>query len=222
MSQPSIDPPHSIVDWGITHYADACSQQQVLVKKRIDGKIPDTLIFTEHYPVITIGARIGASKHLIWDQQTLSTRGIEVEKSNRGGDITYHGPGQLVGYPIISLHDRVKDLHRYLRDLEKVVINALANLGLAALRREGKTGIWLKDRKIAAIGVAVKHWTTYHGFAININNCLEPFEGIIPCGIADATVTSVKNELGIEIDLNEVKNSVGIEFWKQFANQNPG
>lgn len=222
ISQPSVDLPHSIADWGLTRYADAYSRQLQLVKKRCDGEIPDTLVYTEHHPVITIGARIGASKHLLWDPQTLSSRGIELEKSNRGGDITYHGPGQLVGYPIISLNERVKDLHRYLRDLEHVVINTLAKLGLDATRREGKTGIWLKHRKIAAIGVAVKHWITYHGFAININNCLDPFEGIIPCGIEDATVTSVKNELGNEIDLNEVKNSVGVEFWKQFCNQNSG
>lgn len=218
ISQPAVDLPHSNLDWGLTQYADAYSRQLQLVKKRCDGEIPDTLIHTEHHPVITIGARIGASKHLLWDEQTLRARGIEVVKSNRGGDITYHGPGQLVSYPIISLNDREKDLHLYLRDLEQVVINALGKLGLAAMRREGKTGIWLKQRKIAAIGVAVKHWVTYHGFAININNCLDPFEGIIPCGIEDATVTSMKNELGIEIDLNDVKNSVGIEFWKQFGN----
>jgi lipoyl(octanoyl) transferase len=218
ISQPAVDLPHSNLDWGLTQYTDAYSRQLQLVKKRCDGEIPDTLIHTEHHPVITIGARIGASKHLLWDEQTLRARGIEVVKSNRGGDITYHGPGQLVSYPIISLNDREKDLHLYLRDLEQVVINALGKLGLAAMRREGKTGIWLKQRKIAAIGVAVKHWVTYHGFAININNCLDPFEGIIPCGIEDATVTSMKNELGIEIDLNDVKNSVGIEFWKQFGN----
>ena len=189
-----------------------------LVKKRFDGDIPDLLIYTEHYPVITIGARIGASKHLLWDQQELHIRGIELERSNRGGDITYHGPGQLVVYPIINLNDRVKDLHLYLRDLEQVVINALRKLGLVTARRKGKTGIWVEQRKIAAIGVAVKQWVTYHGLAININNCLDPFDGIVPCGIKDSTVTSIKKELEIEIDSNEVKDSVEIEFWKQFGN----
>ena len=217
LSHPSAEPTHSNEDWGLTRYADAYSRQLALVKKRLEGEALDTLVFTEHHPVITIGARFGASEHLLWDQQTLNARGIEVERSNRGGDITYHGPGQIVGYPIISLINRVKDLHLYLRELEQVVINALGNLGLAAMRREGKTGIWLENRKIAAIGVAVKRWTTYHGFAININNCLEPFAGIIPCGIDDATVTSVKTELGIEVDLNEVKHSVGVEFWKCFG-----
>ncbi len=217
ITQPSVDLTHPKVDWGLTRYADAYARQLQLVKKRFDGDIPDLLIYTEHYPVITIGARIGASKHLLWDQQELHIRGIEVEKSNRGGDITYHGPGQLVVYPIINLNDRVKDLHLYLRDLEQVVINALRKLGLVTARRKGKTGIWIEHRKIAAIGVAVKHWVTYHGLAININNCLAPFDGIVPCGIKDSTVTSIKNELEIEIDSNEVKDSVEIEFWKQFG-----
>lgn len=218
ITQPSADLTHPKVDWGLTRYADAYTRQLQLVKKRFDGDIPDLLIYTEHYPVITIGARIGASKHLLWDQQELHIRGIELERSNRGGDITYHGPGQLVVYPIINLNDRVKDLHLYLRDLEQVVINALRKLGLVTARRKGKTGIWVEQRKIAAIGVAVKHWVTYHGLAININNCLDPFDGIVPCGIKDSTVTSIKKELEIEIDSNEVKDSVEIEFWKQFGN----
>ena len=108
ITQPSVDLTHPKVDWGLTRYADAYARQLQLVKKRFDGDIPDLLIYTEHYPVITIGARIGASKHLLWDQQELHIRGIEVEKSNRGGDITYHGPGQLVVYPIINLNDRLK------------------------------------------------------------------------------------------------------------------
>jgi len=218
ITQPSADLTHPKVDWGLTRYADAYTRQLQLVKKRFDGDIPDLLIYTEHYPVITIGARIGASKHLLWDQQELHIRGIELERSNRGGDITYHGPGQLVVYPIINLNDRVKDLHLYLRDLEQVVINALRKLGLVTARRKGKTGIWVEQRKIAAIGVAVKQWVTYHGLAININNCLDPFDGIVPCGIKDSTVTSIKKELEIEIDSNEVKDSVEIEFWKQFGN----
>ena len=218
ITQPSVDLTHPKVDWGLTRYADAYARQLELVKKRFDGDIPDLLIYTEHYPVITIGARIGASKHLLWDQQELHIRGIELERSNRGGDITYHGPGQLVVYPIINLNDRVKDLHLYLRDLEQVVINALRKLGLVTARRKGKTGIWVEQRKIAAIGVAVKQWVTYHGLAININNCLDPFDGIVPCGIKDSTVTSIKKELEIEIDSNEVKDSVEIEFWKQFGN----
>ena len=218
ITQPSADLTHPKVDWGLTRYADAYTRQLQLVKKRFDGDIPDLLIYTEHYPVITIGARIGASKHLLWDQQELHIRGIELERSNRGGDITYHGPGQLVVYPIINLNDRVKDLHLYLRDLEQVVINALRKLGLVTARRKGKTGIWVEQRKIAAIGVAVKQWLTYHGLAININYCLDPFDGIVPCGIKDSTVTSIKKELEIEIDSNEVKDSVEIEFWKQFGN----
>ncbi len=215
-SHSSVALTHAYEDWGVTHYADAYSRQLEWVENRINGKSQDTLVFTEHYPVFTIGARIGAASHLIWDKNTLTQKGIGVEKSNRGGDITYHGPGQIVGYPIISLNERVKDLHRYLRDLEQVVINALGCMGLEAMRNKGKTGIWLNNRKIAAIGVAVKSWVTYHGFAINVNNSLDPFDGIVPCGITDATVTSVKTEKGIEVDLDELKSIVTVEFWKIF------
>jgi lipoyl(octanoyl) transferase len=184
-----------------------------LVARRLAGEIGDTLVFTEHEPVYTLGVRLGATRHLLWDAGELARRGIEVVETNRGGDITYHGPGQIVGYPIISLIAR-KDLHAYLRFLEQVLINALGNLGLAAARRPGQTGIWLGSRKIAAIGVAVKRWVTYHGFALNVNNDLAPFTGIVPCGIADGTVTSLRQELGREFDLAEVKTVLAAEFWK--------
>jgi lipoyl(octanoyl) transferase len=147
-----------------------------------------------------------------------AARGIAVVKTNRGGDITYHGPGQIVGYPIVDLAPR-RDLHAYLRLLEQVVINAVGALGLAATRREGKTGIWLGTRKIAAIGVGSRRWVTFHGFALNVNNDLAPFAGIVPCGITDGTVTSLQAELGRALDLAEVKNVLVAEFqaqWRTF------
>ncbi|MDD2763591.1 MAG: lipoyl(octanoyl) transferase LipB [Opitutaceae bacterium] len=204
------------VDWGRTHYTSARRWQEDFVARRLAGEIGDTLVFTEHEPVYTLGVRPGAARHVLWSAAELARRGIAVVETNRGGDITYHGPGQVVGYPIVHLAPR-KDLHAYLRFLEQVVINALGSLGLAAGRRPGKTGIWLGPRKIAAIGVAVKRWVTFHGFALNVNNDLAPFAGIVPCGITDGTVTSLRQELGREFDLGEVKTVLAAEFWAQFG-----
>ncbi len=213
----SIRPPLAVVDWGRTRYKEAWARQEELVAQRIEGKITDTLVFTEHEPVFTIGMRGGADAHLVWGADRLTREGVEVVKTNRGGDITYHGPGQVVGYPIVSL-DAHKDLHAYLRFLEQVLINSLGSLGLAASRRDGKTGIWLGKRKVAAIGVAVRRWVTYHGFALNVNTTLAHFGGIIPCGISasDGTVTSMQQELGRRIDEAEVKQVLAKEFGEQF------
>ncbi len=202
-----------IADWGRTAYAEAWRRQEELVAARNDGRAHDTLVFTEHNPVFTMGVRRGAEKNLLWQQAELSRRGIEVVTTNRGGDITYHGPGQVVGYPIVNLAPR-KDLHAYLRFLEDVMIASVARFGLTAGRNPGKTGIWIEKRKIAAIGVAVKKWTTFHGFALNVNTDLTPFTGIIPCGItaADGTVTSLQLELARTVDIAEVKAALAAEF----------
>ncbi len=212
----SVSPLH-LVDWGRTSYDDACSRQAELVARRIAGGIGDTLVFTEHDPVYTIGLRSGAEQHLIWDEARRKREGIEVARTNRGGDITYHGPGQIVGYPIVSLNNR-RDLHAYLRLLEQVMINTVGSLGLVASRREGLTGIWLGERKVAAIGVAVRRWVAYHGFALNVNAQLAHFEGIVPCGIAarQGTVTSLEAQLGASLDLAEVKSLLGTEFQRLF------
>jgi lipoyl(octanoyl) transferase len=204
------------VDWGRTRYTPAWRRQKDFVARRLAGEVSDTLIFTEHEPVYTIGVRLGAARNLLWDPAELARRGIDLVETNRGGDITYHGPGQIVGYPIIDLTPR-RDLHAYLRFLEQVLINALGSLGLAADRRPGKTGIWLGPRKIAALGVAVKRWVTYHGFALNVNTDLTPFAGIVPCGITDGTVTSVQQELGRAFDQAEVKQVLASEFWNQLG-----
>lgn len=207
-------------DWGRTHYAEARRRQEEQVAKRIADEIGDLLIFTEHEPVFTVGLRGGAENNLVWSEERLAREGVTVAKTNRGGDITYHGPGQIVGYPIVSLAAR-KDLHAYLRFLEQVLINSVGALGLAASRRDGLTGIWLGQRKVAAIGVAVKRWVTYHGFALNVNANLTHFQGIVPCGISasDGTVTSLQAELGRELDLAEVKTVLAREFrtlWPEF------
>lgn len=204
-------PTLTTLDWGRTGYADAWQRQEDLVARRNAGEIGDTLVFTEHDPVYTLGVRKGAEQHMVWDEAELARRGIAVFKSNRGGDITYHGPGQLVGYPIVNLATR-KDLHAYLRLLEQILINTVGTFGLAAARRDGKTGIWLGPRKIAAIGVAVKKWTTYHGFALNVDTDLAPFSGIVPCGITDGTVTSMVAELGTAPSSEDVKRVLAAEF----------
>ncbi len=215
MSVPSPATVPATLDWGRTAYADAWRRQEELVAARNDGRAPDTLVFTEHDPVFTMGVRRGAEAHLLWGEAELARRGIALVTTNRGGDITYHGPGQVVGYPIVNLAPR-KDLHAYLRFLEDVMIASVGRFGLTAGRNPGKTGIWIERRKIAAIGVAVKKWTTFHGFALNVNTDLTPFTGIIPCGItaADGTVTSMRAELGRDVDLAEVKRVLAEEFWR--------
>ena len=214
MSTSAFPLPPATVDWGLTRYEAAWRHQEELVAQRVAGTIGDTLVFTEHEAVFTIGLRSGSEANLVWNDEQLAREGVEVVKTNRGGDITYHGPGQIVGYPIVSLAPR-QDLHAYLRFLEKVLINSVGSIGLAADRREGKTGIWLGKRKVAAIGVAVKRWVTYHGFALNVNSNLAHFGGIVPCGIGaqDGTVTSLQAELGHQVDLAEVKAVLAREFW---------
>ncbi len=212
--------PPVILDWGRTRYEEARQQQLECVTQRINGERDDTLIFTEHEPVFTVGTRPDADQHLVWNEEQLAAEGVEVVTTNRGGDITYHGPGQIVGYPIVSLDQR-RDLHAYLRFLEQVMINSVGTLGLAATRRDGLTGIWLGTRKVAAIGVAVRRWVAYHGFALNVNANLDHFQGIVPCGIAsdDGTVTSLNAELGHDLDLAEVKTVLAKEFqelWPEF------
>lgn len=203
------------LDWGRTRHADATARQLALVEDRIAGKTGDTLVFTEHEPVYTLGLRAGAAAHLLWDDAERARRGIGLEQTGRGGDITYHGPGQIVGYPIVSLAQS-RDLHAYLRFLEQVLIDALAELGLAGSRREGLTGIWIGPRKIAAIGVAARRWITYHGFALNLDPDLTPFSGIVPCGIpsAQGTVTSVAAELGRSPEAAKVKGLLADAFWR--------
>lgn len=203
----------TVLDWGRTEYADALARQAGLVERRIAGEFGDTLVFTEHEPVFTLGMRAGAEAHLLWDAGRLAREGIATEKTNRGGDITYHGPGQIVGYPVVSLDGR-RDLHAYLRFLEEVLLGAVGQFGLTAGRREGKTGIWVDNRKVAAIGVAVRRWVTYHGFALNVNPDLTHFQGIVPCGIRadDGTVTSLQAELGRDVPLEEVKRVLAAEF----------
>lgn len=210
-----------IARWGRTTYAAALARQGELQAARLAGAAPDTLVLTEHDPVFTIGLRTGADRHLLWDAPTLAAEGVAVHETNRGGDITYHGPGQLVAYPIVSLDAR-RDPHAYLRFLEDVLIATVARHGLVAARREGLTGIWIAERKLAAIGVAVRRWVTMHGVALNVAPELRHFGGIVPCGIAasEGTVTSLAAELGERCPtIDQVSDDFAAEFisrWPAF------
>lgn len=178
------------------------------------------LLFVEHPPVFTLG-KSGKIEHLLLGEQQLAEKGISFYKSNRGGDITYHGPGQIVGYPILDLDHFFTDIHRYLRTLEEVIILTLADYNLKATRSEGETGVWLDVgtpfvRKICAMGVRASRWVTMHGFALNINTHLPYFEYIIPCGIQGKGVTSLEKELGRKVPLEEVQEKLLQHFQSQF------
>jgi len=187
---------------GLIKYRDALTVQAELVDQRRDWT-HDLLILLEHPPVITFGRKTEPS-NLLWDQKTLQAAGVDCVPSQRGGDITLHGPGQLVGYPIVDLNCYGKDLHRYLRQLEEILIRTLADFGLSGAALPGKTGVWVEGRKIASIGIAVRRWISYHGFAMNIDNDLTDFAAIIPCGLPGVTMTSMCRELGEPVAKNQV------------------
>jgi lipoyl(octanoyl) transferase len=185
----------SVSDLGTMSYGDALSLQRRLAEDRLAGRLTtDLLLMVEHPPVVTLG-RGTRETSLPLDPEALRRRGIEVFEVERGGDVTYHGPGQLVGYPIFDLREHREDLHWYLRQLEEALIRALAIFGIPAERNPGYTGVWTRGRKIASIGVHVKQWVTWHGFALNVTAELSPFDLIIPCGIPGVVMTSVAREL---------------------------
>jgi lipoyl(octanoyl) transferase len=191
---------------GVVPYADALALQRQLAEERIAGRIPDTLLLLEHPSVITLGRGTKATS-LPLDADALRRRGIEVFEIERGGDVTYHGPGQLVGYPILNLQQHKSDLHWYLRQIEETLIVALAGFGIVAGRNSGYTGVWTQGRKIASIGIHVRQWVTWHGFALNVTTELSPFSLIVPCGIPDVVMTSVERELA-----DEATRSVGADL----------
>ena len=197
-------------------YAEALELQKELVQQRRAGGIPDTLLLLEHPHVITLGSGAHA-ENLLLSPDERARRGIELWETGRGGDVTYHGPGQLVGYPILDLNPNRRDLHRYLRDLEEVMIAALGEFGLVAGRKPGLTGAWVGDSKLAAIGVRVSSgWITSHGFALNVSTDLSFFETIIPCGIRDHGVSSLERELGRAVPMHEAEAAVVRHFGRVF------
>lgn len=197
---------------GLMPYADALALQRALVEDRRTDRIGDILLLVEHPPVLTSGVRgDGGRSHILASLDALAARGIEVHETGRGGDITYHGPGQIVGYPIISLKPDRLDVHRYVRDLEEVLIRAAADFGIDATRVPGLTGVWVGEHKLAAIGVRISRWITSHGFALNVTANLEDFDLIVPCGIADRGVTSLAR-LGCTASRSDVEDAVVTHF----------
>ena len=184
---------------GLVPYEEARVLQKGLEAERLAGEIPDLLLLLEHQPVYTKGRRSDASE-LPMGEDWYRMQGIEVTETDRGGRVTYHGPGQMVGYPIVSLKPYNNDVHDYIRRMERLMIAALARWDVEAGLREGLTGVWVGERKIGSIGVHVNRGVTTHGFAINVNNDLQPFEWIVPCGIEACQVTSVGRELGAQQD----------------------
>ncbi len=186
----------AVLGLGRMPYADAQSLQRSLATRRIQRDLPhDLLLLVEHPPVITLG-RGSRAEHLLAPREVLAAKGVELFETDRGGDVTFHGPGQLVGYPIYDLTEHRADLHWFLRAIEEALIRALAPFGLRGERRERYTGVWVNRRKIASIGIHVRQWVTWHGFALNVTTDLSYFDLIVPCGIADVTMTSIQRELG--------------------------
>lgn len=193
---------------GTVPYSAGLELQEELVERRRDGKIPDTLLLLEHPHVITLGSS-ARSEHVLADEARLSELGVARFEVGRGGDVTYHGPGQLVGYPIFDLKPDRKDLHRYLRELEEVLVRAIGAFGLDGTRWPGRTGVWTGASKVAAIGVRVSSgWITSHGFALNVSTDLTYFDTIVPCGITDRGVTSLERELGRPVTVDEASEPV--------------
>ena len=208
---------------GTRDYADAWAMQKALALQRLDGETSDVLLLLEHPPTLTLG-RAAHRENLLADEVELRQRGVTILESDRGGDITYHGPGQLVGYPILNLQEppHTADLHDYLRKLEAVLIRTLAHFHLTAARFPGYTGVWLRldtpaPVKIAAIGIKVGRWITQHGFALNVAPDLSHFDWIVPCGIRDYGVTSLARELGRGVSIAEVLPVVTAAFGEVFG-----
>ncbi len=206
---------------GRLEYGAGLELQASLVEERRSAAIGDTLLLLEHPPVITLGVKTrGKTANIIASPETLAAEGVSVFETGRGGDITYHGPGQLVGYPIFDLRPDRCDVHRYVRDIEEALIVALRDFGIEAGRLTGRTGVWVgsegREEKIAAIGVRISRWITSHGFALNVATDLRHFQLIVPCGIADRGVTSIERVLGRAVPMRDVEDAVARAFSKVF------
>jgi lipoyl(octanoyl) transferase len=206
-----------VVRQGVTSYAEILELQRRIAAARIAGEISqDVLLVLEHSPVVTLG-RSSKEKNLVASKDFLASRGVELYEVERGGDVTFHGPGQLVGYPIIDLKRHKQDLHWYLRQLEQAIISTLEKFGVEAERSTGFTGVWTKGRKIASIGVHARDWVTWHGIALNVSTDLSFFELIVPCGIAGVVMTSIEKETGAAETIEKVAGVFAREMAALFA-----
>jgi lipoyl(octanoyl) transferase len=198
---------------GLMPYPDALALQRTLVEERRANRVGDLLLFVEHPHVLTLGVRgDGGRSHILASAEALAARGVEVHETGRGGDITYHGPGQIVGYPIVDLRPDRCDVHRYVRDLEEVLIRTARDYGIGAGRVEGLTGVWVGRDKLAAIGVRIARWITSHGFALNVTTDLDYFNLIVPCGIASGGVTSLAKATGQPVPMTVADDAIVRHF----------
>lgn len=199
---------HVHVRWlGEVPYAETHALQEALVDRRLRDEIGDTLLLLEHRPVLTLG-RAAKADNVLLSREALAARGVDLFETGRGGDVTYHGPGQLVGYPIVKLSPDKQDVRKYVASLEQTMIDVAATYGLEAGRVEGLNGAWVQDRKIGAVGVRISRWVTMHGFALNVTTNLDHFSLIVPCGIRDRGVTSLSHELGRTVAMTEARERV--------------
>jgi lipoyl(octanoyl) transferase len=201
---------------GVVSYSDGLSLQERAVERVRSGEAAEQLLLLEHPHVFTLG-RGADSSNILADEQQLDIHSVEVHETGRGGDVTYHGPGQLVGYPIINLKPDRCDVHRYVRDIEEVLIRTIAEFGIKGTRIPGLTGVWVGNEKIAAIGVRIARWITSHGFALNVNTDLSYFKMIVPCGITDKGVTSLTRVLDKPLDLQQVASLAARAFGDVFG-----
>lgn len=201
---------------GVEPYDRALDLQRRLVAARREGRIEDVFILLEHPPVITLGRR-GDESNIVASRELLARLGIEVHRVERGGDVTYHGPGQLLGYPILDLRGHRQDVGWYMHSLEEVLIRALADFGIEAGRQGERIGVWIGDKNIAALGARIEEWITYHGFALNVSPDLSHFDLIIPCGYKGIGVTSMEEVLGEAPEMREVRRSVAQRFSEVFG-----
>jgi lipoyl(octanoyl) transferase len=205
---------------GLVPYADALRMQRQLVEDRQADRVPDLLILLQHPPVITLGVKgDGGRGHIVAAPEELAGLGVDVHEAGRGGDVTYHGPGQVVGYPIVDLKPDRCDVHRYVRDIEEVMIRVCADFGIGAGRLAGLTGTWVGQDKIGAIGVKISRWVTSHGFAFNVSTNLSHFGLIVPCGISDHGVTSLATLTGGAVEVEDVQNKLAQHFADVFERE---
>ena len=203
---------------GVVSYGEGLELQRQLVAQRIAGEVGDTLLLLQHPHVLTLGVKAGAGRqHVLATPARLAELGVEIHETGRGGDVTYHGPGQVVGYPVISLKPDRCDVHRYVRDLEEVMIRVTASYGHPAGRIEGLTGTWVQAEKIGAIGVRIQRWVTSHGFAFNVSTDLDFFRLIVPCGISDRGVTSLRKLTGRDVPVSEAEDRLETAFRDVFG-----
>ena len=202
----------AVADLGVVDYGAALELQNAMVSARLDGRIGDTLLIMEHPHVFTLGR--GADERFI----VANPASVPTYRVSRGGQVTYHGPGQLIGYPILKLEGKARDVTRYLRSLEQAMIDALREFDLDADRRAGLTGIWIRERKIASIGVGIRRWVTYHGFALNVSTDLSFFDSIVPCGIEGCRMTSIEESIGVgRVSMHDFKASIRTHFAEVFG-----